>query len=245
MAEIQLSVYQISVKDLEKLIEKFPVFAAAELSEEARNQGAYENKGTGTGWYFTRNKAENGWVIYVGFCGGLIAYSPANADTGLRIGLQLEYDNKSKVVKSVKEVKKKGIVWDPKTKTKKRMKGSAPVVTFGKIDYIWLNKEECENGDAKYMELISLKLLVKASPFNKSDWNNNYDDAESLHTQSEYIALADCTGEEKKLLVPVVMSSVDNFITLKPVERNIENKTADEKITLVQALSTVSVGKGK
>lgn len=245
MAEFEILVYQISVKDLEKLLEKFPVFASAELSEDARNQGAYENKGTGTGWYFTRNKAENGWVIYVGFCGGLIAYSPSNPDTGLRVGMHYEYDENSEVLKTLHEAKRKGYVWDPKIKTKKLVKGKAPVVTIGKIDYIWLNKEECEAKETNMMELVSLKLITKAVPFSQSDWNNNYDEAQALRKQSEFVALFNCTAEERAKIVPVVISSRDNFMSVTPVSKTIEKKDAGKVQTVSQAVCVATAGEGK
>ena len=226
MAELKLRVYQISVRDLERLLEKFPVFASAELSEEAREQGAFENTGTKTGWYYTRNKAENGWVVYVGFYGGLISYSPANSDTGLRIGLQVWYNEESAVVKSEREEKRKAIIWDKNTKNKKGLVGKAPVVTFGGIDYIWMNKEDCKAGVAKTMDLVSLKLIARAKQFGAADGDNNYDRADNLIGQSEDVALAGCTDEERSMIVPVVMTSADNFMTAVPQLAQVEKKEA-------------------
>ncbi len=244
MAEIELLIYQISAKDLEKLLKKFPVFASAELSENARTQGAFENKETKTGWYFTRNKAENGWVIYVGFCGGLIAYSPANSDTGLRFGMRYKYEENGDVLKTLHEVKRKGYVWDPKTQTKHFMKDKAPVVTVGGIEYIWINKEECENKEDRTMELISLKLIAKARPFNKSEWNNNYDEADELREQSEFLALFNCSPEERSKIVPVFISSKDNFMTATPIFEKQETNTSDQN-PVFQDLTISASGVGK
>jgi len=230
MAEIEVRVYQISVYDLERLIEKFPVFASAKLSSLAKKLGAYENKDTETGWYFTRNKAENGWVIYVGFNGGLISYSPSNKDTGLRVGMHIEYDENSDVVKSVRDVKRKAIIWDRKTKSKKKLFGKAPVVTFGKIDYIWMNKEDCDAGLSKTMDLISLELITKAVQFNDAEWNNNYNEAVRLRNQSEFVALFNCTAEERKMVVPVKMSSSDNFMKITLPEKYRQNEERQKAI---------------
>jgi len=224
MADLKLLVYQISVRDLEKLLEKFPVFAGAELSDEAKMQGAYEDKTTKTGWYFTRNKAENGWVIFVGFTGGLVAFTPCCSDTGLRIGMHVKYEEESEITKTLHEVKRKGLVWDPKTRTKVFMKGKAPVVTVGKIEYIWLNKEECEAGTAETMELVSLKLIAKAKVFSRTDWDNNYDQAHGLIEQSEFLATLGCTPLERSKIVPVILSSKDNFMTATPVLEKAEEK---------------------
>ncbi len=224
MAELRLRVYQISVRDLERLLEKFPVFASAELTDKAREQGAFENKGTKTGWYFTRNKAENGWVIYVGFYGGLVSYSPANTDTGLRVGLQVWYNEESAVVKSEREEKRKAIVWDKKSKNKKRLVGRAPVVKFGGIDYIWMNKEDCKAGVAKTMDLISLNLIARAKQFGSTDCDNNYDEANNLRGQSEDLVLEGCTDEERAMIVPVDITSADNFMSATPVLAQVEKK---------------------
>lgn len=244
MADLKLLIYQISAKDLEKLLEKFPVFASAELSDEARTQGAYENPGTKTGWYYTRNKAENGWVIYVGFCGGLISYSPSNPDTGLRFGMLYEYEGEGEILKTLHEVKRKGIAWDPKTKTKRFLKGKAPAVTVGGIDYIWLNKEECEAGQSRVMELVSLKLVAKAKPFGGLGSTNNYDEADELRNQSEFLALYNCTPQEKAKIVPVMVSRQDNFMTATPVFEKQKTSLSDAK-PVNQAVTASVSGEGK
>ena len=164
----------------------------------------------------------------MGFCGGLIAYSPANSDTGLRFGMRYKYEENGDVLKTLHEVKRKGYVWDPKTQTKHFMKDKAPVVTVGGIEYIWINKEECENKEDRTMELISLKLIAKARPFNKSEWNNNYNEADELREQSEFLALFNCSPEERSKIVPVFISSKDNFMTATPIFEKQETNTSDQ-----------------
>ena len=243
MADLKLQIYQISVRDLEKLLEKFPVFASAELSDAAKKQGVYASKETQTAWYFTRNASENGWVIYVGYTGGLISYAASNPDTGLRVGLRVLYNSDSAVVKSLHFAKRKGIVWDPKTQTKKIMAGKAPVVTFGKIEYIWLNQEDCELGVAKTMELVSLKLLAKAVPFSING-RNNYEDAVALREQSKDVALKSCSSEELAMIVPVYMSNADNYMSATPVLTNAQEKSAGSA-GAAQSTHTTTGGEGK
>ena len=242
MAEIRLLVYHISAQEQIKLLSKYPVFASAQLSDRAKEEGAFEDQSTETGWYFTRSKGENGLVLLVGQCGGFMSYYGGVKDTGLRVCVQLKYDQQSEVVQSCYLKKKKATIWDPQTKTRQRLSDKAPVVTFGGNEYIWLNKEECENENAKTMELVSVELLAKAVPFDESGLGNDYIKASKLHEQAYNIATLKCSPQERAMIVPVVISDKDGYATATPVLEREETKPQTEVSQNVQNLTG---GKGE
>lgn len=108
---------------------------------------------------------------------------------------------------------------------------TAPVVTFGKKKYIWLNKDECENGKEKTMSLVSLELIARAKPFDKDGKTNDYgsEAAKDLRQQCEDEALKFATDEEKKLLVKVRLSEKDGYEKAEPILKKEFEKTNDEK----------------
>ncbi len=241
MAEFRTLVYLISAQEQVKLLSKYPVFASAELSVRAREEGAFEDQSTETGWYFTRTKGENGLVLLVGQCGGLISYNCGAKDTGLRVCLRLQYDEQSEVVQSCYPKRKKAIVWDPETKTRQKMSGKAPVVTFGGNEYVWLNKEECELRKDKTMELVSVELLCKAVQLDVNGLNNDYEQAVQLRQQAYTVATLKCTEKERAMLVPVVISDKDGYATATP---DLEREETKPQTTVSQNTPNLTDGKG-
>lgn len=226
MSRIRLIAYQLSVKDVQRLIERFPVFASAELTEEAIRQGAFQDLSKNAGWYFTRNAAEGKLVTYVGLTGWCISYLASNSSTGLRYGLRIDYDPKSPVMKTLRCERKRGYAWDTESGTKILTAGKAPVVTFGGIDYIWVNRELCESGMVGEMELVTLKLVARATPYSRNNESNDYKDAKELQFQTQVVALSKCTEAERNMIHPIDLTDEDDYMNARPTAMTMRERKA-------------------
>ncbi len=233
MAAIENYVNLPSEADYQEIIKKFPAFASASLSAKAKKDGAYENSNHKAGYYFTRTASPDSShevqaVLDFSslFCDGSRLYG-----VGLRVALQIIYNPDNSLVKSCKEVSRTAEVWDKEKRKFVKTTSKAPVVTFGKKDYIWLNKDECEKGKEKTMRLISLELIARAKPFDKTGSTNDYgsEAAKELREQCQDEALEFATREEKKLLVKVRLSEKDGYEKAEPILKKEFKKTNDEK----------------
>ncbi len=218
MAEIQLKVYPISIMQVRKLREKHPTFAGADVSIRAEREGVTRT------WYryssfYTRNAYKNSpYYVTIGTLDGkLHEATTTQSDNGLRLSLHIVYNAESDIVKNHKQLSKKAIVWNKRTGKGEPVTSTAPVVVYGKKEYIWLNMEECEIDKAKTMELVSVKLLAKSAPFNRDTNSSDFANAVELQKQCFDVATENCTEEELSMLVPVVMSDKDNYNTATPI----------------------------
>ena len=106
MATIENFVNLPSKADWEEILEKFPAFASADLSEKAKKEGAHRNSDYKTGWYFTRT-VWPGWLTpalwIMTLDGGLSHRLSYDDDAGLRVALQTIYNPDNSLVKGCKE----------------------------------------------------------------------------------------------------------------------------------------------
>lgn len=221
MAEIINYANLIGEGDYQEIKTKFPAFLSAPLSKKAKKQDAYESDTYNTGWYFTRKAwaGSSGQVESVCTDGDL-GWSLSNrSDAGLRVALQTIYNPDSSLVKGCQEISRTAQIWDEKKQKVIETTSKAPVVTFGKKQYIWLNKAECEKGDEITMRLVSLELLARSVPFDKEGKTNDYGNkaADEIRKQCEDEALEFATKEEKAMLVKVKLSSKDGYERAEPI----------------------------
>ena len=224
MAEIKLKAFPVSEKEQKKLKAKFPAYSNAALSERAEKEGTYKNSvylyfAGETGLYFTRSRADisSSFVQCVDSTGSLIDKIGDFTHCGLRVALQIIYNREQPVVKSCRTEKRTAMICNDDTNIVEMRINEAPIVVFGKKEYIWLNKEDCENDSAKTMELISVKLLAKSVQFDKAGENNDFANAVELQKQCYEVATENCTEEEIAMLAPVVMNDEDNYNNATPI----------------------------
>ncbi len=229
MAELRLKAYPVSQRQQMKLANKFRAFASADLSERAEKEGARKSEHYGTGHYPTRSAHGTSFICYVAAYGALIDVRSNSSDSGVRVALQIIYNPNNSIVKSCHSVKRTAEIQITNFKVEK-VTNVAPVVTFGKKEYIWLNKEECEAGTASTMELVSLVLVAKSVPFDKNNGTTDFALATEMHEQYLQLATEDCTKEELEMLVNVRMSEKDNYNSATPIIRTKEQQMWEEKI---------------
>jgi len=203
------------------LVKNFPAFISANVSAKAKAQGAVESRNEGKGYYLLRS-LHHSFNIYVDASGNPDVLWDHHSYAGLRLALSLIYNPQSRIVKKCGWIKRNEIV--KKAKDKVKIKSKAPVVKFGKIQYIWTNKEDCESGKSQVMKLISLDLVEKANLF----VNEDYAAQKNLRAQCERVAFENATEEEKEMVVEVTMSSEDNYEKLTYSHPDLENTVETE-----------------
>ncbi len=241
MAEIKLKAYPVSEMQQRKLKEKFRAYSSADLSERAAEEGAWKSD-FGTSWYYTRSARakSSSYVLCVYDDGAPYDIGlTSGTDGGLRVALQIAYNPECDIVKNCKEQTRTAKIWNETLTRVGKVTSTAPIVAYGKNEYVWLNKEECEKGTAKTMELVSVKLLAKTVAFNKKEYNNDFAKAVELQQQCLTVATEKCTEEEKTMLVEVVMSDKDNYNSAKP---NLEKEEEKEEKTIDALFDKFAVG---
>ena len=177
MTTLKLDAYIPSKSEYKKYFDQFRAFMSADLSEKAMAQGAFcSSNYKGKGMYPLRspfsdsdsiahceNKPHNYLKIAYGHDFGDIGWFLTPMYAGLRVAFKVIYNPDSKLVKDFRTEERTAL------KHGKKNISSAPIVKFGGKDCIWLNKEDCENGKSKEMELWTLDLVEKAVPFNRND----------------------------------------------------------------------------
>ena len=202
-------------------MQKFPAFASADLSTMAKFQGAFESEGfKEKGYYFLRTPAESSYdeveaVFPDGSCRTTGAFG---VSAGLRVSVSLLYVADSIATRSCREVTKTSKV--KINNVIKEITSTAPVIKYGEVDYIWLNREECENGSSKVMECVSLELVERAEPLDK---NYNVFGNSKEFLQQCYRAVFDTVTDYEKLLCVEVKLDILN----EKVEYNLPKANAD------------------
>ena len=214
MAKTNVKAYIPSAEEYKQLKEKYPAFAVKRPNEKALIAGVFKGANWDNQCSFLLRTANEKLIptaknsVKVGHLTGTIAsvYS-SDAETGLVIAISVIYDPTSDVVKSCREQGQDSFVDDGYKK--KWIASDAPVVKFGGIRYVWLNKEECETGSCQVMSLISVEVLDKALPISHNGSHSDFTKAETLQAQCEIIAFENATEEELEMVVPVEISSED------------------------------------
>lgn len=227
MAKLTLFAYVPSASEYDKYFDKFRAFMSADVSEKAKDNGAfasdnYYNKG----WYFLRSAvagySHGVWVGY-NYVKRLWNYSSIHS-AGLRVAFNLIYNPKCNLVKGCRIMERTTKVWDYEKYEDIEVTSKAPIVEYGGNKCIWLNKEECERGEASTMELWTLDLIDKAVPFDIKGNHNDFAKATELIEQCYSALTENCTKEELDMLVPVEMSSKDGYERAVPIEQEQENE---------------------
>ena len=239
MTTLKLDAYIPSKGEYEKYFDKFRAFMSADLSEKAKEQNAFcSSSYNGKGWYPLRS-ALSGSASRV-FCGdinGSLGWiNSHNFNAGMRVAFKVIYNPDSSLVKGCRTEKRTTLVYDEKKEKNFNVTSSAPIVKFGGKDCIWLNKEDCESGKSKEMELWTLDLIERAVPFDREGKTDDFAKATELIAQCDRVLKENCTKEELKMIIPVKMSSEDNYEKTTSI---IKNK---EEITVKDLFNQVSEG---
>ena len=237
MGKVLLNAHLPSINDLRICNKKFEAFTSASASQTALEQGLTVNERTNNASYFLSNSTtlEPGMAIICNHDSLTLFASTHSNDNGLRVAMQLIYDPDSTIVKSCVEVEKTTKIRDSYSSSQyKTVTSKAPVITFGKKQYIWLNKEECENNSERTMRCISLELVEKAVPFSEKS-NNDFVKAHKIHSQCERVVTEDCTLEELEMLVSVKMNNKDRCRTAEPIFTKKQEKMLEAIIKKISA----------
>ena len=239
MATLKLDAYIPSKGEYEKYFDKFRAFMSADLSEKADEQGAYHDEVyEGKGWYPLRSALSGSAdrVLSGNRSGCLVWNGSYSNNAGLRVAFKVIYNPECNLVKGCRTEKRTTLVYDEKKEKNINVTSSAPIVKFGGKDCIWLNKEDCESGKSNEMELWTLDLVERAVPFDKDGETNDFAKATELIAQCDRVLKENCTKEELDMIIPVEMSSEDNYEKTTSI---IKNK---EEITVKDLFNQVSEG---
>ena len=231
MTTLKLDAYIPSKGEYEKYFNKFRAFMSADLSEKAKKQGAFSDKSVfkGKGWYPLRSAWSGSAtrIFYGTDLGFHIGDLPSGNHAGLRVAFKVIYNPDSSLVQGCRIEKRTTSVINvidiyslEIDGNKINVTSSAPIVKFGGKDCIWLNKEDCESGKSKEMELWTLDLVERAVPFDKKMGTNDFAKATELIAQCDRVLKENCTKEELDMIVPVEMSSEDNYEKTTPIYEN-------------------------
>lgn len=226
MTTIRTNAYIPSASEFDFIRKKFPAFAAAQVSQKAKIQGASVGK-TGFGNYQLRTAFGDKFKTWHAHSTGCrCTLEHPDLPDGLRVCLKLLYAPQSAVVGTCEDLTQTYTIYDNKIDCtamvgehgeEVSVTSTAPIITFASQKYIWLNKEDCENGTSNIMDCISLELLEKAMLIDENRQHNDYGKATKLHDQCERVAFESATDEERNLVVEVMMSSEDNYDVVSPV----------------------------
>ena len=219
MKKLKLYGYIPSVSEYNKYYPRFRAFMSADVRVESKiscvDEMNLENNDYLKG-YFPLRTPRSTYEIYCGFPDGRLDFHFESMPIyGLRLAFNLIYNPKSKIVKKVSFEERTTEVYS-RQEGEIKITGKAPIIIFGGRKCIWLNKEECENGQSKVMECWSLDIIEKARHFSNKQ-PSNYGNADKLHKQCDEVLKRSCSEEELAMIVPVEMSEEDNYETATPI----------------------------
>ncbi len=148
----------------------------------------------------TPQKGEEGGVVgfdYYGYSRGFREMESDTACNAMNISIHPLYNPKS-------------IICETAEKGEGEELSAWTFVTVGGIEYIWLNKNECEKGASYLMDLISF-CKWNAVPYSNKPGQCDYSEATRLQAQCEQVALRNCNEEEMMLLQKVTLKQKDNY----------------------------------
>lgn len=93
----------------------------------------------------------------------------------------------------------------------------APVFMFGNRPCLWLNKAEVLKKIDKTMLCWSLEILDVAKPIDSLNAHCDYGKAEETQKQYNTLLKDNCSKEELELLIPVKLTSQDNYQNATPI----------------------------
>ncbi len=226
--------HPITVGQYKRMEEKgLDAFKSAPLSDRALQEGAgFYNKTYGTGYCFTTSAMpdSSNAVRSILDDGSLYCDVSEADDAGLRVALHPIYNPQSKIVKTEKSQTRTAQIGNDKNSKTERKTSTGTVVTVGGIQYLWLNKNECENGNEKTMDLISTEIVACSVPFGREDKPNDYAEATDLQEQCEAVALEHCDEEELALLQEGLLSKEDNYENWTSLEVKKERPSSAKEV---------------
>lgn len=243
MSELIQKVFLVSRSTCLKIRERFPAFFSSEIANgDETNEIDPKYKQYKTGPYLTRtverSHQDNGTeeqpdVFCVSQDGGLVdGYGAYNSSWYyVRFEILVPYDKTSDIVKNCKMVDRAGpsmpLTYSTFNKTPVIETSTAPIVPFGNLEYIWLNKQECETGKNNLMDLVVLKLHLKNYPQcgRFASENLTYETATSLHDQMRSFVRSNCTEKEWEMIVPAKINKDSQKVT--PVAEQAPKQKAD------------------
>lgn len=224
----------VCVSEIKEIKERFPSYASANVTGKAKDSGV-ERVMCGTGDYVTRcayvfDSEDAALYDYdcIAFADEFGELDGAEVECGIwgiRASVQILYDEKSKVVASCKQKERTAFVHNDETNRIEKVSSVAPIVMFGKKEYIWMNIEECKANDSPVMRLVGVKIIDGYYPVN-DPLCDKYSNLEELQDWCFEAVTEFCSDEEKKSIVSVVMTDEDNFESAKPILEKVEKQDA-------------------
>ena len=142
MTTLKLDAYIPSKGEYEKYFNKFRAFMSADVSEKAKEQGAYcDENYNGKGCLYPLRSALAITKVYYGYSAGRLTWDCSyDMRAGLRVAFKVIYNPDSSLVKGCRTEKRTTLVhdvYDEKEKKNIDVTSSAPIVKFwgGKIVY--------------------------------------------------------------------------------------------------------------
>ena len=231
MTTLKLDAYIPSKGEYEKYFDKFHAFMSADVSEKVKKTNDFYDYANyeGKGWYPLRSALSGSANrIFFGNENGSLGWLDSESNlAGLRVAFKVKYNPDSNHVKGCRTKKRTTLVYDGKKENNINVTSSAPIVKFGGKDCIWLNREECENGKFKEMELWTLDLVERAVAFDKYGERETNDFALATEpiAQCDRVLKENCTKEELNIIIPGKMSSEDNYEKTTSIISIMKNKT--------------------
>lgn len=200
-----------------ELLKKFPAYASAPLSAQAKADGAVESVAYKTGEYSLKNAVPGAprikRVSYAGNVIDVFFRSVLRAYAGVRVALLLIYNPKCNLVKGCQRKIRIAEICNGEIAVER---SEASIVKYAGNEYIWLNKTECESGQEKTMKLVSVELLAKEKSFSPTE-ENDYANATELRKQIVHETFKNASVEELGMIVPVRVTSEDNYDSATPI----------------------------
>lgn len=226
----------ISLTEYKELKGKFPAYASAKVCTKALERGV-EKDLCGMGAFLTRcayrfdektgePDDDVDCMAFVDEFGEVDGAEVEWCIWGVRPSVIIEYDPNSKVVASLKEKEKTALIFDEETEQIKKVTSVAPIVRFGKKEYIWMNEEACETGVSPTMSLISVKILDGYVAV-EDPMVDIYGELEELQDACYDAVTEYCTPEEKASIVKVGMRGEDNFERATPLNLESSKQKTD------------------
>ena len=209
--EMLLMAYTRSWSEYYELCKKFPAWASLPISDRAKKQGVKR----GYSLLRTIGKPNTLFAVDPGSFNRPSGYY-SDGHIGETRSFQLVYEPQSEIVKSMQTEEHEAALGRSEEGQcyTENYKSSAPIVKFAGNKYIWINKEECEAGKDKYMHIYSAEITELAEPV--EDCHYDYGVAIKLRNQNDRIAFQNATAEELAMVIPVEMSSEDDYSKVTP-----------------------------
>lgn len=215
MKTLLLDAFIPSKEEYQKYKYKFPAFMKPKLSKNKNWFNVDPQNKQINGWFILRSSSKKSHELLI--CSGdeIREFNYTNHSrytVGLRIAFKLKYNPNSSIFKSIQYKSSSIYIYEEKTNKEKKIINTAPILTFGKHECIWLNKEECENELNDIMDLWTLDLVDNVFYYDFEEQHiDSFEKAKDLIQACNNILKQNCSQEELDMLLKVKLNKKDDF----------------------------------